>query len=180
PSSRWRPTARPVSPPPRAPPRRSRSVSCWSSSSASERLKSAGGSRRRSWRCVADLVLRLLREFLLGVVPPLRERVLLLLLHLLLLDRRLDLVERDRGRLTRLVHGPDRLDHVPAELRVHRLGDLVRLQGKRGLLEGRDGLQRAADRLLLANGQAAARRLARIDRVLERELREVAAGLELV
>src|SRR2546429_7719883 len=78
--------------------RRSCSVSCWSSSSASARVTLARGGglcRGSRRRLVADLVLGLLREVLLRVVPPVRHRILLLLLQELLLDRRLDLVERD-------------------------------------------------------------------------------------
>src|SRR4026208_1402047 len=139
--------------------RRSRSVSCWSSSSADERLKSPGGGpSRRSRRLAAHLVLRPPPEALLRVVPPLREGVLLLLRQLLLFDRRLHLVERVRRRFPGLVDGPAGLNHVPAELRMHRLGDLVRLERKRDPLERRDRLQRAADRLLLADRPTAARR----------------------
>src|SRR6476660_4422364 len=92
--------------------RRSCSVSCWSSSSASARATSARGRRLRrgsSRRLVADLVLRLLGEVLLRVVPPARHLVLLLLLQELLLDGRLDLVERNRGCLRRRLHRPERL-----------------------------------------------------------------------
>ena len=69
---------------------------------------------------------------------------------------------------------------MPAELSEHRLGDLVRLQRERDLLERCYRLQGATDRLLLAHGQAPAGGLARIDRVLEREFGEVPAGLQLV
>src|SRR5204863_1836109 len=161
---------------------RSRWVSSWSSSSAwlnDTLARLAGGAGLRGRRLVAGLVLRLLAEVLLGVVPPLVEGVLLLLLLERLLDRRLHLVEGDFALLLRRVDRAERLDHVPAEARVHRLRDLVRLQREGGLLERGYRLQLAGNRPLLADGEPAAARLARVDRVLERQLREVGAVLQL-
>src|SRR3954469_8448203 len=161
--------------------RRSRSVSCCSSSSASASKLGGGGLRRRSrGRLVAGLVGRLLRELLPLVVPPAGHLVLLLLLEELLLDRRLDLIEGDRPRLRGGLHRAERLNHVPPELRVHGLRNLMRLQPESCLLERSHGLERAADCLLLADRQQTATRLAWIDRVFARERREVAAVLQLV
>src|SRR3954453_11514545 len=159
--------------------RRSRSVSDWSSTSASARLKllrSGGRARDRRAgirvRLVADLVLDLpVAVALLRVVEPLRDLVVLLLLLELLPDRRAHLRKRRRRRR---LHAGGRLDDVVAVLGVHRLRDLAGLQAERRLVERRH-------RLALRHRQlSAVRGRSRVLGVLLRELREVPAALQLL
>src|SRR5205814_149412 len=124
------------------------------------RGRRGGGRRRREPGLVVDL----LRVLLLRVVDPLRPGGALLLLEELLLDRRLHVLERCRPR--RLDVG-ERLDDVPAVLRLDRPRDLALVEEERGLVERRSGLA-LHDREL-----AALRARARILRVLLGESGEV-------
>src|SRR5919108_2859506 len=127
--------------------RRSRSVSCCSSSSAAPseltRLpRGRGGAGGRlltgilaGRRRVSGLVGDLRAVVVLQLLLPVLDRLGLLVLKQRLPDRFLDLGERRRLRGRRLLHRPEGLDDVPAELRVHRPRDLVRLERERDALE---------------------------------------------
>src|SRR6266545_5055552 len=126
--------------------RRSRSVSVWSSTSASARLNLLRRCRRRARqrgagirvRLVADLVLDLrVAVVLLRVLDPLGHRVVLPLLPELLPDRGLHLAQR--RRLRGLDVGKS-LDDVIAVLRMDRRRELAFLERERGLVELRDSL----------------------------------------
>src|SRR5581483_8301028 len=155
--------------------RRSRSVSSWRSRRAAARPDtSARGRRRRGRRRrrrepggVADLPVVLL----LQALEPLLQRLALLLLQQLLADRRLDLGERRRLALRRVLLGAD---DVPAELRLDRFRDRPGLERERRLVELGDGLA-TRDRQL-----PALRLRARILRVALRQGAEVRAVLQLV
>src|SRR5262245_16472669 len=167
--------------------RRSRSVSCCSSSSASPSVKcSAGGGRRagRARRLLAGVLagrrgvaLRvpdLLAVRLLDAGQPLVHLLLLVLGEELLADGFLHLRVGRRLRGRAGLDRPERLDDVPAELRVHGLRDLVGRDREGDLLElGHEpALDRGARRQLAA---VLGRRS--VGRVLLRELRELARVL---
>src|SRR5581483_498428 len=133
---------------------------------------STGGGRRRARRRRAEArgVADLLGVALRHPVDPRLNRLITVLLQELLPDRLLDLRERRRlpGR-----RGLQRLDDVPAVLRVHGLRDRARLQGEGGLVELRN-------RLPLLDRQLSALCLrARVGRVLLGEGGEIAAVLDL-
>src|SRR5262249_61748847 len=137
--------------------------------SRGRRLRGRRGRRRRVARLVRDLALEVLRHLREPALPG----HLLLLLREVRLDLRLDFLERLRvGRLDRR----DRLDDVPAELAVHRLRDLVRLEGERRLVERRHrGDACAALAAVRDTELAALRSRARVLRVLLRQRREARA-----
>src|SRR5204863_94053 len=130
--------------------RRSRSVSCCSSSSASASVLppyadgSAGGRARgllagmlARRRLVAGLVADRLAVVLLHVLLPLLQRLRAVVREQGLADPLLHLRERRRVRGRGRLDRPERLDDVPAEPRVGRLRDLVHGQRERDLLERR-------------------------------------------
>src|SRR5919108_412469 len=139
-------------------------------------LAGARGRRRRRLRRVVAVLgheavaaLRLLLPLLAEVLDERVERLLLVLRRQHLLDGRLGLLERLLRRGGDLVD----LEHVEAELRLDRAGDLV-------LLGAED---RRVERLLLLplgdGRQLAALRLGGVvDRVLLRDLLERLAGIE--
>src|SRR5262249_50296108 len=127
--------------------RRSRSVRCCRARSASaspascgtEVLAGRGRRRRRRRRLESGLVLDRTRlgEVRAEVLRPLLADLGLLRLRDDLLDLRLD--RRERRLLLRL-HGRERLDDVPAELRLDRLRDVAGLDREGDLVEWRHRL----------------------------------------
>src|SRR5512132_840586 len=113
--------------------RRSRSVSPWSSRSASERCSgSASGGAVRIRRLVAHLVRRVVLQILAHVGDPLLHLFVLTVLSQLLPDRFFHLIE---GRGRALLGLRERLDDVPAVLRLDRNRDLVLAEAEGNFLE---------------------------------------------